>query len=247
MLHICTDQNRHLYKRQLVEMHRQRYELFVRTKGWNLTVRDGGEYDEGDDERAIYLLSLDEAGSCFGSIRVRPADDFSMVIDRMPHHIAGDAQALRKDPGLWEMARWINIGGDPAAGVETRIGLIEYLLGRGATQCLALPDVAMMTYAIRTGWRVRALGGPQPYPEGGVAVAVSLPITADEVAYLRDLNGRKDCFLMEIDADAPWAGMALSVIEAVFAEVAATLTDPADVARRADEILRRRLEIGEVA
>jgi N-acyl-L-homoserine lactone synthetase len=167
MLHVCTHQNRHLYRQQLVEMHRQRNELFVKTRGWNLTVRNGGEYDEGDDERAVYLLSLDEAGDCYGSIRLRPADDFSMVIDKMGHHIAGDPNALRAEPGLWEMARWINIGGDAAAGQEIRIGLMEYLLSQGARQCLAIPDVGMLGYAIRTGWRLQPLGPPLPYPEGG--------------------------------------------------------------------------------
>ncbi len=132
MIHICTHQNRSLYREQLSTMHAHRYELFVRTKGWNLTVRDGGEYDEGDDARAVYLLCLDEAGACYGSIRLRPADDFSMVLDKMPHHVAGDVNALRAAPGVWEMARWVNIGGDASAGQEMRIGVIEYLLGQGA-------------------------------------------------------------------------------------------------------------------
>jgi N-acyl-L-homoserine lactone synthetase len=220
-------------------MHRQRYELFVKTKGWNLTVRDGGEYDDGDDERAVYLLSIDETGACDGSIRVRPADDFSMVIDRMPHHVASDASALRADPGLWEMARWVNIGGDPSAGQEVRIGLIEYLLRQGASQCLALPDVSMMGYALRTGWRLRALGAPLPYPEGGVAVAVSLPITRDEVTYLRDLTGRRDVFLMEVDASAPWADLPLPVIEAAFKQASEDVADERELAAAADECLRR--------
>ena len=246
MIHICTAQNRHLYADQLRTMHRQRYELFVKIKRWNLAVRDEGEYDEGDDDRAVYLLSLDEGGSCFGSIRVRPADDFSMVIDRMPHHVQGDAQALREDPGLWEMARWINIGGDPAASQEVRIGLIEYLLQRGAAQCLALPDVAMMAYALRVGWRLRALGAPTPYPEGGIAVAVSLPITAAEVSYLRTLTGRHDPFLMEIDPDAPWAGLPLQVIETAFREAAGDAADEDQLAGMADEHLRQAV-FGKVA
>lgn len=247
MLHICSSQNRILYQKQLKEMHRQRFELFVKVKGWNLSVRDGGEYDEGDDERAVYLLSIDETGSLYGSIRVRPADDFSMVIDRMPHHVAGDANALRDNPGLWEMARWVNIGGEPAAGQEMRIGLIEYLMGRGATQCLALPDVSMMGYAIRTGWRVRALGAPQPYPEGGIAVAVSLPITSEEISYLRELTGRRDQFLMEIDPQAPWSALPLPVIEAAYVQAASTSDSQSDLTAKADEQLRRHMQRSAVA
>jgi N-acyl-L-homoserine lactone synthetase len=247
MLHICTNQNRRLYWTQLEAMHRQRYELFIKTKGWNLQVRDGGEYDEGDDERAVYLLSIDETGSVYGSMRVRPADDFSMVIDRMPHHVTGDAGALRHDPGLWEMARWVNIGGDPAAGQEMRIGVIEYLLRRGATQCLALPDVSMLAYAIRTGWRFRALGAPQSYPEGGVAVAASLPIDCAEVSYLRNLTGRRDVFLMEVDAEAAWADLPLKTTERAYADAAILATDFEDLAQRADLRLRRLMAINQVA
>jgi N-acyl-L-homoserine lactone synthetase len=219
--------------------------VFVKGKHWDLPVRDGGEYDDGDDERAVYLLSIDEAGDCSGSIRVRPADDFSMVIDRMPHHVEGDAGALRKDPGLWEMARWINFAG-PSAGQEVRIGLIEYLLQRGATQCLALPDVDMMAYGLRTGWRLRALGAPKPYPEGGVAIAVSLPITAEEVKFLRDLTGRRDQFLVELDPEAPWADLPLPIIEAAFKEATANAPDDAEMGPTVEERLQR-IALGKVA
>jgi N-acyl-L-homoserine lactone synthetase len=247
MLHVCTDENRHLYRSALKTMHRHRYELFVKSKGWNLAVRDGGEYDEGDDARAVYLLALDETGSCAASIRVRPADDFSMVIDRMPHHVFGDARALRLDPGLWEMARMINAGGGPAVGQALRIGLVEYLLRRGARQCLALPDVSMMAYAIRTGWRLRALGAPLPYPEGGIAVATSLPITQAEVDHLRAVTGRHDQVLMTIDPAAPWAGLPLAAIEAAFAEAAPDAANGDELAARADEALRRQVAFGRVA
>jgi N-acyl-L-homoserine lactone synthetase len=245
MIHICSSQNRALYTEQLRTMHRQRYEVFVKGKRWDLQVRDGGEYDDGDDERAVYLLSIDEVGDCCGSIRVRPADDFSMVIDRMPHHVEGDASALRKDPGLWEMARWINFAG-ASAGQEVRIGLIEYLLQRGATQCLALPDVDMMAYGIRTGWRLRALGAPKPYPEGGVAIAVSLPITAEGVKALRDLTGRHDQVLVELDPEAPWADLPLPIIEAAFKAAGTSALDGAAQAALADQRLRRTA-LGKVA
>lgn len=65
MLHIVTHANSHLYTTQLLQMHRQRNELFVKVRGWNLQVRDnGGEYDAGDDRQAVYLLGLDEHGYC---------------------------------------------------------------------------------------------------------------------------------------------------------------------------------------
>jgi len=247
MIHVCTAANRHLYRAQLREMHRQRYEIFVKSKGWNLTVKEGGEFDEGDDARAVYLMAIDENGSCYSSIRVRPADDFSMIIDRMAHYVEGDASALRNEPGLWEMARWISIGADPAVAQELRIGLIEYLLDRGATQCLAIADIEVMAYAIRTGWRLRVLGPPKPYPEGGVAIALSLPIRREEASYLRDLTDRHDVFMMEIDPGAPWAGLPLPLIQSVFQAAAASARDADEMTALADQELRHRIDIGRVA
>jgi hypothetical protein len=170
-----------------------------------------------------------------------------MVIDRMPHHVAGDAGALRQDPGLWEAARWVNVGGDPAAGQEMRIGVIEYLLRQGATQLLALPDISMLAYAIRTGWRFRALGAPQPYPEGGIAVAASLPIDQSEIDYLRELTGRRDQFLMEVDAGAAWSDLPLTTIEGAYADTAALATSFDDLAARTDLRLKRLHATSQVA
>lgn len=247
MLHIVTHENRRLYSRQIADMHRQRYELFVKARGWNLQVRDGGEYDEGDDELAVYLLGIDETGFCHSSIRVRPAHDFSYVIDAMPEWIEGDAQALRDDPGLWEMARWISQGEERAAGDEIRVGMIEYLLRRGATQCIACGDLHITAYAIRAGWRLNFLGIPRRYPEGGVSVATSLPITAAEVEYARTLTGRHDIFLMEVPAAAAWAELPLSAIEAAYRTAAEGLFTQAEVDAAAGQILEARLLSGAAA
>ena len=247
MIHVVTQANRTLYRRQLEQMHRQRYELFVEGKGWNLQVRDGGEYDEGDDAQAVYLISLDETGYCHSSIRVRPAHDFSYLIDNMPEWVAGDAQALRSDPGLWEMARWVAQGEDRSIGQEIRIGLIEYLLRRGASQCLACGDLDVTAYAIRTGWRVNFLGIPRGYPEGGVAVATSLPIRAEEVEHLRSLYKRTDVFLMEVPPEAPWTGLPLPVIEADYRAAAETAASFEELSEAADALLTARVGAGRAA
>ncbi len=228
MLHVVTGANRHLYRPQLQQMHRQRYELFVLGQGWNLQVRDGGEYDEGDDERAVYLLALNPAGKCRSSIRIRPADDFSYLIDHMADWVDGDAQALRTDPALWEIARWINREGW-VTGQEIRIGMIEYLLSRGVTQAISCPDEQMAIYAASTGWRLKRLGEPRRYPEGGVAVAISQPVSAEEVEYLRARFGRRDPFLIEVPPDAPWAGLPLPVIEREYRMAAASASSNAEL------------------
>ncbi|HEU0298595.1 MAG TPA: acyl-homoserine-lactone synthase [Longimicrobium sp.] len=239
MLHVVTGANQHLYGAQLQEMLRQRKAEFVGRQGWELQVFDGLEKDDGDDERAVYLLALNATGECRSSIRIRPADDFSYMIDRMPEFIDGDAQALRNDPALWEIARWINHGGWKT-GQEIRIGLIEYLHSRGVTQAISCADVEKADYAIRTGWRLRYLGQPRRYAVGGrLAVAVSLTVSAEEVEQLRARFGRRDMVLIEVPADAPWAGLPLPVIEREFRVAADTASSTAELHEIADTRLRR--------
>jgi len=238
MLHVVTDVNRHLYETQLSEMHRQRYEEFVLRQGWNLRVRDGGEYDDGDDVRAVYLLTLDSMGACRSSIRIRPADDFSFMIDYMPEWIDGDAQALRSDPALWEIARWMNPGGWKT-GQELRIGLVEYLHSRGVTQAISCADLKVADHAISTGWRLKYLGNPRSYAEGKVAVAVSQPISSEEVEHLRGRFRRRDMFLIELPGNAPWVDLPLPEIEREFRTAAAIASSTAELNAIADTLLRR--------
>jgi len=81
MLHICTANNRHLYQTELREMHSHRYELFVRTRGWNLTVRDGASTTKAMMiapsifSRWTRLAAASEAFACvLTQPRFRPAD-----------------------------------------------------------------------------------------------------------------------------------------------------------------------------
>ena len=104
MIHIVTHANRDLYADELLQAHRQRREAFVEQRGWPLSVReDGGEYDEGDDERAIYFLAIDKAGQVEASMRARPTDDFCVVADVFPHFLAdgpASAKAPHPEPGI---------------------------------------------------------------------------------------------------------------------------------------------------
>ena len=54
MIHLITSRNRRLYQAELVEFHRERREQFIVERRWNLSERDGGEYDAYDDDEALY-------------------------------------------------------------------------------------------------------------------------------------------------------------------------------------------------
>ncbi len=58
MIHLVNSSHRHLYGRELDEFHRERHRQFVIERGWPLRSVDGGEYDDYDDDKALYLVGL---------------------------------------------------------------------------------------------------------------------------------------------------------------------------------------------
>src|ERR1700761_7598083 len=104
MIHIVTASNRHLYRAQLAEMHRLRRIHFIEELGWkDLTVAaDGGEYDQFDDERTVYIFALGAKAEVLCSLRARPTDDKSMIGDVFPELIGPDQPPLT-GPKVWEL------------------------------------------------------------------------------------------------------------------------------------------------
>jgi len=105
MIHIVTTENRHLYQRQIWAMFEGRRQSFVERCGWNdLMVFEGAEVDDCDDERAVYLLALNEDEELLGAVRTRPTDDLCIMADKYPHLIA-EGQPPMKGPQVWESTR----------------------------------------------------------------------------------------------------------------------------------------------
>ena len=91
MIHVVTANNRQYYRAQLEEMHQLRRVHFIEERGWSdLKVVDGGEYDQFDDDRAVYLLALGSDAEVLGSSRVRPTDDKCLLADVFPDLIGPD-------------------------------------------------------------------------------------------------------------------------------------------------------------
>ena len=190
MIHIVTHANRYLYADELLQAHRQRREAFVEQRGWPLSVReDGGEYDEGDDERAIYFLAIDKAGQVEASMRARPTDDFCVVADVFPHFLA-DGPASAKAPDVWEIARWVAVGrtrgpeGFNRRG-ELRLTVIEQALACGVRKIVGMTDLYLLGPAMRSGWRVKPIGIPADYGQGQ-GVAVEVEVSEGAVVELRE-------------------------------------------------------------
>jgi len=210
MIHVVTHAQRRVYAEQIAAMHRMRREVFIVARGWKLEERDGGEYDRGDDEKAIYFMMLDEAGGLQVSVRVRPVLDWSILLDEMSGCVEGDAAALRR-PDVWEMARHLASGQGRSVGeakrraAEFRIAMLEAAMRRGVTRLVGSVDVGLLAHGVRAWLDLKPLGLPVVYPEGGAAVGYEIPVSEDLIARMRRMHGFSEPVAFELDPsrDAP--------------------------------------------
>ena len=191
MLHVVTAENRHLYKAQLWEMFRIRKRHYVDERGWTeLWSFRGAELDDSDDERAVYLLALNQAEDLQGFVRIRPTDDRSILVDKFPYLI-DPSQLPLKGPDTWEGARiWFDpTAGDAHAGTHRLLtGAAEHILASGGKRLLAFLDVHNFPHIADGALEFKMTGPPAPY-RYGIMVGVKHEISEDQVTRMRDSLG----------------------------------------------------------
>jgi N-acyl-L-homoserine lactone synthetase len=194
--------NRAIYKAQLREMHAQRKQFFVDQLQWTACeIRDGGEYDDMDDDRAVYLLSLDVAGNVQAGLRMRPTDDKSIIFDSFPETV----EPMRnpgKSAHIWEGSRIYQIPavrGEKGLRVrgQLRIAAIEFGLTRGIYGLLGMCDVAFLPSLRNNGWRTTLLGPPASYDEGD-SFSFIAEISHEALEAVREHYNMYDSVLLEL-------------------------------------------------
>lgn len=128
---------RHFVQRFADPMYRLRYKVFHERLGWQVSVNDGKEFDEFDDEDSVYLLTTNPHEVVTGGWRLRPTTRPYMLRNVFPELLHG-AKAPR-DRSIWEISRF---------AIESRGGHAPpYGIG-GAARALVLETVQ---FAVRTG------------------------------------------------------------------------------------------------
>lgn len=188
LLHLITHRNRSLYERDVDALHRARKTVFVDELGWRLRVRDGMEFDEYDDERAMHIVGFDADGDVAMGIRIRPADDRSMLGDHFSHHLPAGMRPI-DDGRTWEVSRGFSRERGLKRGAMLRkaacmIAPLEIALEAGIDRYVGFTDVRMLSLYYHVGWKLNLLGDPQPYGEGD-GVAYEAEVSAAVVADIR--------------------------------------------------------------
>jgi len=104
MIRIVQHHNRHLFERELDEMHKLRARVFADRLKWDVQVKDGRECDVFDELQPVYLLSIGENGNLEGSVRLLPTLGPNMLSDVFPVLMPPGEQI--SSPTIWESTRF---------------------------------------------------------------------------------------------------------------------------------------------
>jgi N-acyl-L-homoserine lactone synthetase len=185
VIHLVTAQNRSAYQQELVKLYRMRKTVFVDTLGWQLDVRDGLEIDEYDDDRAMCVIGFDTEKDVAMSVRFRPTDDRSMLVDHFSRVLPAGIRPIN-DSKTWEVSRGFCVeSGRRRRNLMRKaacmISPLEVALAAGVDRLVGFSDVRMLTFFVNIGWRLSQIGEAIHYGEGdGFAYEVEVSEEAIE-------------------------------------------------------------------
>ena len=189
MIHLINSNNRHLYIGELDEFHRERHRQFVIERGWPLRSVDGGEYDDYDDDHAMYLVGLSLDGGIEVGCRIRTTVRGGVLPDVFSHLIA-DSEPSVNEPGTFECTRYFSTNNARGRrGFEARsklhLAMIELVRDLGGHRLLGFVDLPLLTHLRRfSGLRIRPVGLPTPY-DGGVTIAFEIGVEEGDLQTTR--------------------------------------------------------------
>ncbi len=149
-------------------MFRNRAEIFFERLKWDVSVENGYERDEFDEESPLYLLSLDpDTGDYRGSLRLLPTIGRNMLRDVFPFLLRDDE--IVESPTIWEVSRICTFvseaperhkgGVSPAFG-ELLAGIGEVAILSGWTQMVAVFDARVYRMLKAAGCNPQIIGKP---------------------------------------------------------------------------------------
>jgi acyl-homoserine lactone synthase len=207
MIHIITSENRHLYGPQLWAMHEERRRQCVEKNGWvDLVVLEGGEVDDYDDHRAIYLLGFNPQMELEVGLRLRPTDDRCMLADKFAHLIA-PGETPKKGPDVWEATRLFTTEAyrrrkGPGRGervFEVWAAAFEYALRKGVNRFVGMIDMQLYPGILNSPIDTRLVGIPRAY-EHGVVAGSEIAVTQGLLDRVLEAVGRESPVGYEIDS-----------------------------------------------
>lgn len=171
MLAIVDGRNRHLYARELSEMHRLRHRIVVETWGWRIPgVKEGCERDAFDTDDTVYFLAFDDGGErVTGCGRFIPTTGPHLFSDVFPH--VCDLAGVKRGDTIFELSRYVIDTDLPHRDRALTAGSLEfaftkYSLAAGITHLTWYSSDRIYQHAL-SFWDTRPLGLPAYREEDG--------------------------------------------------------------------------------
>ncbi|TDI60404.1 MAG: GNAT family N-acetyltransferase [Alphaproteobacteria bacterium] len=172
----------HLYQRQIEEMFRQRYRVFVEILGWELPDVDHKrrlEIDQFDRADTVYLIVMKQ-GNVVSASRMIPTTTPNMMSEVFPDLCQN---GVPRDAGTWE---WSRAHVNPDAPYQERSLLIDYIFlsgyefayYAGISALSAQINAAEIDRGLDRGLVVDLLGPPTHHKDGSELLALQHHITA---------------------------------------------------------------------
>ena len=162
MLEIISQENAHLYYKELSSMHRLRHLIFKERLGWDLKCINGLEFDQYDTDDAIYLVHKDDSGEVNACTRLLPTTVPYMLEEVFPH-LVEKGRDIPKSEQVWETTRFgANTDTAPRNIVGILIaGMLEFAVAMGVKNYVSVTDIPLEPILRRAGWNPQRLGHAQ--------------------------------------------------------------------------------------
>lgn len=191
MLHIVTNENVNLYRREMEQAFRLRHKVFVEERGWSeLRREDGQEIDRFDNEYAVHMLFIED-DHLIGYQRLLPSTRPHLLSEVLSSLCEGERPV---GSNIWEWTRYcVEIGhrerGRMLSPVANALlcGIVEWGLGSGVDTIIIEMNPLWLLRLVQLHFRVTPLGLPQVI-SGEEAVAVTAKFDERTLARLYEMR-----------------------------------------------------------
>jgi acyl-homoserine lactone synthase len=206
MIDLVLPEARFQFAGALMEMHRDRKQVFVDRLGWTLPAMGSWlEVDQFDNDFAVYLLAREEERHQ-GSVRLLPSTRPNMLETLFSVLCPGE---IPKGDDVWEISRLVTNPRD-CTGLATlkvhrllALALVEFARLNDISRYNIIAEARRVPTLLAMGWEVHPLGLPTHY-EGEDLQALQIRIDHDTLSRVRR---RVRVFepVLQIREDKRWA------------------------------------------
>ena len=180
---------RRAFSGPLMEMHHDRKRVFVDRFGWRLPAEGSWlEVDQFDNDEAVYLLALSNAGRHQGSVRLLPSSRPHMLSRLFSHLCPG---GVPDGDDCWEISRLLASPAEESEGTAVlriyrllALALVEFAAAAGIRRYTLVAEAARVPVLLSVGWRVTPLGLPTP-SENELLQALQIELEPETLADMR--------------------------------------------------------------